>query len=207
MQERNPRVRQQRGNDPTMAGNVGHFGVAGQFQASRPREIRRVAQASDEIFLRKCFGVGGERQAVNDEATFAKRSHQPLFPLGRLPVPIFENLGHRPAGNGPDELPFLGQVPAVVHHVQRTVDHRCPVTLDHPGCHVGVADIEVSLKDQDDLLQRRRRVLLRTLVRLCPRRTAGADKREDNPSSNSHSCAGESHETFLPIRGHTKRVA
>ena len=100
--------------------------------------------------------MGGERQRVGHKPALLECSHHRLLTLGALTGPVFEDLGQRPCGQGPDELLLRWQITICLHDLECVVDHRGAIALHHVAGHVGVTDIEVGLEHHDHLAQRSR---------------------------------------------------
>ncbi len=152
MEKVHPGRRKERGHDPGVGRDVGHLGVAGQGEAGRTGEAGGEAQAADQVLGLEKLGMQGEGQGVDDEAAVLEGGLHTGFALGRLAGPIFGDLGHRPAGQRPDEAPLGREGAVAVDDVQRLVDHGGAIALHHGLGHVGIADIEVGLEDDDDLV-------------------------------------------------------
>ena len=103
--------------------------------------------------------MGCEWEGVDQEAPVPKGLEHALFAFGELAGPIRNDLADGPAGKRPGELLLGRQIPVFVHHLEGVIDHRGAVTLDDVASHIGVADVEVRLEYDDDLLDLRGRGL------------------------------------------------
>ena len=64
MEELDAGGREERGQDPGMRRDVGHFRFARQGQAGRPREARGKKEPADQVFGLEELRVQGEGQGV-----------------------------------------------------------------------------------------------------------------------------------------------
>ena len=73
VEELHPRVMQQRGDDPVVAGHVGHLGVVGQRQAVFAGDARGVDETARQRFDVRRGGFDGVGQRVDDEVAALER--------------------------------------------------------------------------------------------------------------------------------------
>ena len=144
-------VGQNRGQSAGMSRHVGHLAASGSRAAGKPGQIHRIVQASRQVFKVKRFGVRGEGQGMGNQSSGPHGSQEPLSPRLALSGP--EDLGHRPAGQGPGELLVGGKIAALVDQIQGVIGHRRPVSIDNATGEVGEADVEMRLRNHDHLLE------------------------------------------------------
>ena len=113
--------------------------------------VEEMPSPAHQVLRLRRFGMGGERVGVDDQVAVADRLLQLLPPLGRLPLP--EDLLHRPAGERPNELLFLGLAAVLLDGVQHPVGHFGAILMDHFPNPRGIADVEVRLVDDHHVLQ------------------------------------------------------
>ena len=136
-----------------MAGHVGGLGVARQRQPVLAGDGRRPAQRADQVLRLEGLVVHRERERVDGEIAGADGVGDLLAAVGRLFRP--EDLAHRIAGERPDELLLLRLIGVPLDGLEDFVGHLGAVLVANVAGQLRVADVEMRLIDDDDLLQRR----------------------------------------------------